>query len=191
MEYKNYIVFIMGFSGSGKRTIAQEVAKYPYFKLVDNMVMNSPIVNLLDMAALNQRVPEEAWQQINKIRDVVFATMRDLSPPHFSFVITHDMVDGEAYPQTLFNLVQELANARRAYFLPVRLECSEEELVKRTSSAERKAMNKITDVDRVINMARNKKVFYSKHPNEITIDVTRMSAIEVAKLILDSIKKYI
>jgi len=52
-------------------------------------------------------------------------------------------------------------------------------------------MNKITDVDRVINMVRNKKVFYSKHPNEITINVTRMSAIEVAKLILDSIKKYI
>jgi adenylate kinase family enzyme len=71
MEYKNCIVFLMGFSGSGKRTIAQEIAKYPYFKLFDNMVINSPVINFLDMKALNYRVPEAAWQQINKIRDQV------------------------------------------------------------------------------------------------------------------------
>jgi hypothetical protein len=71
-------------------------------------IINNPVVSFLDMQALNYRVPEEAWQQINKIRDAVFTTIRDLSPRHFSFVITHDMVDGEQYPQIWNKLAERL-----------------------------------------------------------------------------------
>ena len=93
------------------------------------------------------------------------------------------MVEGEEFTKTLFDMVQKLASARKAFLLPVRLECSEAELVKRISSDARKAL-----VDRAINMVRNKKVFYSKHPNEITINNTNISAAETAKLILGNLK---
>ena len=183
MEYKNCIIFIMGFTGVGKYVVAKEIAKYPHFKMVDSTVIENPVVSLLDMEALNYRVPAAAWQQVNKVRDAVFTTIRDLSPPHFSFVITYDMVEGDEFPKILFDMVQKLTNERKAYLLPVRLECSEAELVKRISSDTRKAL-----VDRAINMVRNKKVFYSHHPNEITIDSTGLSPAEAAKLILDDIK---
>ena len=183
MEYKNCIVFIMGFTGAGKNVVAKEIAKHPHFKMVDSTVIENPVTSLLDMEALNYRVPDAAWQQVNKVRDAVFTTIRDLSPPHFSFVITYDMVEGEEFPKILFDMVQKLANERQAFLLPVRLECSEAELVKRISSDARKVL-----VDRAINMARNKKVFYSRHPNEITIDGTNLSPAEAAKLILINLK---
>jgi len=183
MEYKNCIVFIMGFTGVGKYVVAKEIAKHPYFKMVDSTVIENPVTSLLDMEALNYRVPDAAWQQVGKVRDAVFTTIRDLSPPHFSFVITYDMVEGDEFPKILFDMVQKLASERQAFLLPVRLECSEAELVKRISSDARKVL-----VDRAINMAKNKKVFYSNHPNEITINSTNLSPTEAAKLILDSLK---
>ena len=189
MEYKNCIVFLMGFSGVGKSSIAQEIIKHPHFKLVTNRVINNPVTGLLDLPALKQRVPEAAWQQINKIRDAVFTAIKDISPQYFSFVMTHDMVDGETYPQILFDQTLQLANARQAYFLPVRLKCNEEQLIKRVSSDARKEANVITDTDRAVDMARNKKVFYSNHPNELTLDVSDQSPEQVARLILDVIDK--
>jgi len=184
MEYKNCIIFIMGFTGVGKYVVAKEIAKYPHFKMVDSTLIENPVISLLDMGELNYRVPDTAWEQVGKVRNAVFTTIRDLSPQHFSFVITYDMVEGEEFPKLLYDMVQKLANERQAFLLPVRLECSEAELVKRISSDARKAL-----VDRAINMARSKKVFYSHHPNEITIDSTNLSPTEAAKLILDNIKK--
>jgi hypothetical protein len=74
-------------------------------------------------------------------------------------------------------------------FPKIRLEYDEAEIVKRVSSPERKDINKTTDIDRVINAVRDKKIFYSKHPNGITINNTSKSAVQVAKLILNTVEK--
>lgn len=76
-------------------------------------------------------LPEAVWEKSGKICDVVFETMKELSPQNFSFVITQEMIDGDDYPKVFYKRVYQLVSDRNATFVPVRLECDESELVDR------------------------------------------------------------
>ena len=89
--YSNCIVLLMGFAGTGKLTIAKELAKYPNFRLVDNHTCINPIFNLITQEGVTP-LSESAWRKAGKICDVIFETMLKLSPSHFSFVITQEMM---------------------------------------------------------------------------------------------------
>jgi deoxyadenosine/deoxycytidine kinase len=182
MKYCNCIVLIMGFAGSGKFTTAKELAKHPNFRLVDNHTWNNPIFNLIKQDGITP-LPEAVWQKAGKICDTVFETMKELSPPDFSFVITQEMIEGDEYPTQFYKRVGKLANDRNAVFVPVRLECDESELTKRVGQAERRELFKTIDTNRASHLARHCSVFHSNHPNELTINNTHKTAVEVASMI--------
>lgn len=190
MIYKNCIILLMGFAGSGKLTTAKELIKYLNFKLVDNHTWNNPIFNLINQDGM-MPLPKTVWIKTRKICDVVFETMKELSPHDFSFVLTAEMIEGEDFAKSFYNQVCQLAIDRKALLLPVRLECEEVELTKRIREPNRRALFKTIDEQRASRLVQNHKVFYSKHPNEITIDDTKISAKEVARMIIDFLEKRI
>lgn len=116
---KNCIVLLMGFAGVGKLTIAKELASHPNFRLVDNHTWNNPIFNLINQDGITP-LPETVWIKTGKICDVIFETMRELSPHDFSFVITQEMILDDEYPTLFYERVSQLATDRKAMFLPVR-----------------------------------------------------------------------
>lgn len=179
----NCIVLLMGFAGTGKLTIAKKLIKHPNFRLVDNHTWNNPIFNLIRQDGITP-IPEIAWQKSGKICDVIFETMRELSPTDFSFVITQEMIDGDAYPEQFYERVSQLVNDRKSTFLPVRLLCNESELIKRVQLPERRDFYKTIDAERASRLVRYHEVFHSHHPNELTIDVTAKKPVEVVEIIL-------
>lgn len=186
MEYKNCIVLLMGFAGSGKFTIAKEIAKHPHFKLVDNHLWNNVIFRLIEQDGITP-LPEAVWDKSGKVCNAVFETMKELSPNHFSFVITNEMIEGDKYPPMFFQKVVQLANERNSLLLPVRLICEEKELVRRVKTPERLNSYKTIDDNRAKQLSRNNKVFHSHHVNEITIDVTNLQPSEACKEILNNL----
>jgi len=188
ISYKNCIILLSGFAGTGKLTTAKELVKDPSFRLVDNHTIANPILGLIPLDGFTP-IPDSAWEKVAKIRDTVFETMRELSPSHFSFVITQEMIEGDPYPKLFYNLVTQLVADRKSTFFPVRLECNEAELVKRVKSANRRELHKTIDSDRSIHQVRNEKVFYSHHPNELTINNSDKSPKQVAGIILEHLKK--
>jgi hypothetical protein len=44
---KNTIIYLIGFPGTGKYTIAREIAQQEDFRLVDNHLVNNPLFNLI------------------------------------------------------------------------------------------------------------------------------------------------
>ena len=47
--YENIIVFLMGFAGCGKLTVAKELVKHDNFKLVDADTIHYPIFNFVEI----------------------------------------------------------------------------------------------------------------------------------------------
>lgn len=45
---KNTIIYLLGFPGTGKYTIAKEICKQADFKLVDNHLINNPLFTLIE-----------------------------------------------------------------------------------------------------------------------------------------------
>ncbi len=187
-NYENCIVLLMGFAGVGKLTTAKELVKHPNFKLADNHTWINPVFSLIQQDGLTP-IPKAAWKKVGKIFDIVFETMQELSPSNFSFVLTGELIEGDEYPKIFYQRICQLAESRKSVFLPVRLECNEEAIVKRVKNIERRKHCKTIDADRSARLTRDSEVFHTNHRNEITIDNTDKSPEQVINIILKHLNK--
>lgn len=64
------IIYLIGKPGTGKYTIAKELAKNGYI-ICDNQLINNPIFALLQYDGFKD-IPEFAWEIIGKIRTNIF-----------------------------------------------------------------------------------------------------------------------
>ena len=140
----NIFLYLLGFAGTGKLTIARAFARSVGAEVVDNHWINNPIFGLIDPDGVSP-LPDAVWSQTAKVREAVLETIATLAKPGANFVFTHDGIEGERYDADVWRGIQSAAARRGARLIPVRLVCSEDELVRRIQSADRAAMLKCTD----------------------------------------------
>ncbi len=179
------LIYLIGRSGTGKYTIAKELSTQGYI-IVDNQLINNPIFALLDTKNLNSSltVPTEAWNAIGRIRNIVFEFMalgRDNN-----YILTNELFETDEGDHRLFNQVKDLAAKRGSIFLPVKLHISYEENARRISSPGRLEKYKSTKIDQ---KDINRELIKTTHPHLLEIDVSDLSAYEVAQIIIDRINK--
>jgi hypothetical protein len=184
---KNVMVYLVGFSGTGKLTVARELALPLEARVVDNHWINNPIFGLID----NDRVtsfPTGVWDQVAKVRQAVLDTVATLSAPRANFILTHAGCDDDADDWEIYNAIVRTAERRRAVFIPVRLLCEEAELVRRVVSPERAQRLKSMDPEAASREARVRNVLKVNHTNQLTLDISAISPQESARLILEHIQ---
>ena len=140
----NIFLYLLGFAGTGKLTIARAFARSIGAKVVDNHWINNPIFGLIDPDGVSP-LPDAVWSQTAKVREAVLETIATLAKPGANFVFTHDGIEGERYDEDVLQGIQTTAARRGARLIPVRLVCNEDELVRRIQSGDRAAMLKCTD----------------------------------------------
>lgn len=186
MKLSNTIIYLIGYAGVGKYTIAKELAKLEDFRIVHNQLINNPIFNIAEKE--DGFFPVYVWEKIRKIREVVFDTIKENSPSHLNFIFTNELIENSEDDLKLYNEVKEIADVRGSNFVPLRIEISEDEHRKRVTSEERKTNFKVCDesyVDRLDGL----EILKIEHENLINIDVTKISAQESAKYIVNKIKE--
>jgi hypothetical protein len=170
------IIYLIGKPGTGKYTIAQELEKSGFI-VCDNHLMNNPILTLLNHDGLSE-VHKAAWSAIRHIRTAVLDFMSE--EQNHNYVLTNCIYDNEG-DRPWYTQVELMALKRNSLFIPVILHISEEEHLKRITQPARKAKLKSIDT---------KHVYYPeplisiKHPHLLELDVTKLSAIQVAEKIL-------
>jgi hypothetical protein len=184
---KNVVVYLVGFSGTGKLTVARELALLLKARVVDNHWINNPILGLIDSDRVTP-FPEGAWDQIAKVRQAVLDTIATLSAPESNFITTHAGYDDDPEDWKIYNAIVRTAEHRSALFIPIRLLCAEEELLRRVVSSERALKLKSMDPVTVSRDAKGRNVLAVKHANEMTLDVTTLSPQEAARIILRHIQ---
>jgi hypothetical protein len=185
---KNVMVYLVGFSGTGKLTVARELASTLNARVVDNQWINNPIFGLLD----NDRVtpfPNGIWDQIAKVRQAVLDTIATLSAPDANFILTHAGYDNDPEDWEIYNAIARTAERRGAIFVPVRLLCEEAELARRVVSPERASRLKSMDPEAAVREARTRDVLKVNHANQITLDISAIAPQESARLILEHIQR--
>jgi hypothetical protein len=179
----NVILYLIGFAGTGKLTIAQAIMARAPFLLVDNHSINNVVFRLIDTDGISP-LPPSVWEHVRKIRAVVFDTMRSLSKPEHNFVLTNELVEGKEDDERVFHEVRDLATARGAHFLPVRLLITPEELARRAVSPQRQVLLKSRDPDAAWRIAREHQVYRPKDVEHLTLEVTTLAPAEAAERIL-------
>ena len=181
MKHIPVTLYLIGFAGSGKYTIAKEIAKSG-FKVVNNHLINNSIFSLLDLDGVTP-IPESAWVAIRGIRKAV---LNFVSVDYQSnYVFTNELLKKE-YDTVVYEQVQRLREMRESLFVPIKLSISPEENKKRISSLDRRARFKSTNSAEIDS---GKQLIDIDHRNAITIDVTHLSAEQAARQILDFVEK--
>ncbi len=183
---KNTIIYLIGFAGTGKFTIAQEIAKLTNSRVIDNQLVNNPILSVMDPGN-DSPLPDQVWAKIRQIRQIVLEAIDALASPEENFIFTNELIEGSAADEQIFSQIAELAQRRQSTFLPVRLECAEEELCRRVIFENRKERLKDTNSKNTQEKYKKFTVLRPKTHTYLTLEVTHLSAEQAAHIILDHV----
>jgi hypothetical protein len=177
----NAMIYLGGPPGVGKYTVGSHLAKWMPAKLVDNHHWLNPLFSLVEQDGKTP-LPLAVWNLAAQVRKAIFETMATLSPSDWNFVVTH-AATGIPRDYEIAGEIREAARLRKARLLTVRLTCSADELAARVVSPDRRLRMKETDAEAARRNA-TKSPFDPAHENSMMIDTTGLSAVEVARLIM-------
>jgi hypothetical protein len=176
-------VYINGYAGVGKLTIAKSLLpllQQPA-KLVDNHLLIDPVAALLPRTSAN-------YQSLRKsIRQLMLSAICLSAELSEATVVFTDQQSSSPLGSSVAREYEAAAVQRRSQFLSVRIECDEEEHLRRAVSDDRKKglTTKLTNEAIIRQMREEEDVFMFGGDNEFTIDVTYLSPYQAAQCISD------
>jgi hypothetical protein len=193
----NIIIYLIGFAGVGKYTIAKAIAEMMAgtlepCRVVDNHYVLNPIFNLIAQDGITP-LPAQVWDNAMQVRLAVLATIEHLSPRDWNFVFTNELVADEPSEDSngsnlmLYSQILKVAEARGSRFVPVRLRCDLEEHLSRVVRPERHERMKGVDPNEARDKHANHKLFKPDHANTLTLDVSNLTPEIAARTVLDHV----
>jgi hypothetical protein len=186
---QNTIVYLIGYFGIGKYSIAKALAELEPCKIVDNHHVLNPIFSLLEQDGITP-LPPLIWHQAAKVREAVLETIRFLSPPNWNFIFTNDLSE-DSGSHKLFDDVANVAEARAARLVPVLLRCELDEYLRRVVRPERRERLKGINPAEARERHQQGQAFVTDHPNQLVLDITRLSPEAAARAILGFVDKLV
>src|SRR5947208_796049 len=143
VPFETCIVLMLGYPGMGKRTIGAYLAAMLDGVLVDNQLINRPLLELFRWDGVAW-LPPEIWDRVIPIREAVLGVIEDLAPSSNSYVFTNVLTEG---PTAIaeYDRLRSIAHRRGSLFLSVMLTCDIEVQVGRIDNPDRVALRKGSD----------------------------------------------
>ena len=176
---------MLGYPGMGKRTIGGHLAGLLDGVLVDNALINRPLLELFRWDGVAP-LPAEIWERVMPIREAVLGTIRDLAPPSNSYVFTNVIEDGPT-GATEYERLRSFARQRGSLFLSVMLTCDIDTQVGRIANADRVALRKGSDPEGYRGHRLTTSLYQPPPAEVIRLDTTNTPAAANAQRILEEL----
>jgi hypothetical protein len=180
-SHQTCVVFMLGYPGVGKRTVGTHLAELLDGVLVDNQLINLPLLTLFKWDG-KFPIPMEIWERVVPIRDAVLGTIEDLAPRSNSYVFTNVIQDDEAGANH-YEKIRSLAQRRGSLFLSVMLDCDVEEQVRRIDTPDRIARLKGSDPEGYRRHRQETTLFQPPSDEVVHVDTTDIDARQNAEQI--------
>lgn len=184
-RYQTCVVFLLGYPGVGKRTVGTHLAELLDGVLVDNQLINHPLLTLFKWDG-KFGLPKEIWERVAPIRDAVLGTIEDLAPKSNSYVFTNVLEDDEAGASQYIDL-RSLAQRRGSLFLSVMLSCDVDEQVRRIDTPDRIALLKGSDPEGYRRHRQHTNLLQPPSDEVLHVDTTDVDARQNAETIYDTL----
>ena len=175
------VVYMLGYPGMGKRTIGKHLASLLDGVLVDNALINRPLLELFRWDGVAP-LPPTIWDYAVPIQDAVLATIEDLAPPSNNYVFTTVIEEGPDAAQA-YDRIRSLAHRRHSLFLAVMLTCDIDAQVSRIDNPDRIALRKGSDPDGYRGHRLTTRLYQPPSPEVIHLDTTTTSPADNAERI--------
>ncbi len=188
MQLTPAIVHLIGYPATGKYTVAQAIvaaarAEGTRALLQDNHASGNLILSVLDGDG-TKVIPPVVWERVGELREIVYRTIEDLSPPDRSFVFTNVLKAGDAKDAATLERVAAMAAARDSIYLPVHLTCARAELLQRVPAPERRERHKWIDPGAVDHFITTTQILDLSDHQPFAVDTTEISPEQAAARVL-------
>jgi cytidylate kinase len=173
------IIHLNGWPGSGKLTVAREVARKLQARLLDNHTLHDVAGRLCD------RHTPEYWELYYQVRDAAYKRVRAL-PTREVIVMTNALALESDREREAWAAVKALAATRGVPVVAVTLQCSLEENVRRIASEGRRH-RKLTDPSPLIEWRSTLTLLVDRTVRTLNLDNTNLSPEQAA----DEIVKFV
>jgi len=178
-----FVVYLLGYPAVGKYTVGRALASHTRALLIDNHLVNYPILAVLDWDGTSL-LPPGTLERTAPIRDAVFAAIDEIAPRSLSYVFTNVLED-QPEDVAIYQRLQGVAERRGSLFLPVMLSCEREVQLERVESEERARRFKVSRRDHVEHHMATVRLYNPADPNLLKLDTTARSAEESAASIIE------
>jgi predicted kinase len=175
------LIHLNGWPGSGKLTVAREVARKLQARLLDNHTLHDVAARLCD------RHTPEYWELYYQVRDVAYTRVRAL-PSHEVVVMTNALTLESDRERHVWDGVKALAAERGVPLVAVTLQCALDENVRRIASESRRH-RKLTDPAPLLEWRSTLTLLTDGSVRSLTIDNTDRSPDEVADEIVAFVRR--
>ncbi|KAK4231884.1 hypothetical protein QBC38DRAFT_464820 [Podospora fimiseda] len=171
-------IYINGYPGVGKFTVAKEVCKLlPNAKVINNHLLINPAAAVFDRT-------DEEYQPLRKaLRSALLHSIATAKSTHDVAWIFTDQQSSSILGSSVAREYQNAALVRESPFFSIILHCEVEENLKRAVSGNRGSTGsntKLTDINILRGIREREDIFHFGDANELELDVTELSPIEAA-----------
>lgn len=185
-SFATCVVLMLGYPGMGKRTIGAELATLLDGVLVDNQLINRPLIELFRWDGV-ELLPPQIWDRVVPIREAVLGVIEDLAPPSNSYVFTNVLEEGPAGAEE-YDRIRSVADRRGSLFLSVMLTCDIEVQVGRIDNPDRVALRKGSDPEAYRGHRLTTTLFQPPREEVIQLDTTVATPASNAQRIYDALR---
>jgi hypothetical protein len=168
------MVLLLGYPGVGKRTVGAHLAQLLDGVLVDNQLINLPLLTLFKWDG-KFPIPRAIWERVKPIRAAVMGTIEDLAPKTNSYVFTN-VLEEDDDGATSYEELRSLALRRGSLFLAVVLDCDVDEQVRRIDRPDRRARLKGSDPEGYRQHRQQVRLFEPRGQDLLRLDTTETTA---------------
>ncbi|HEV7261069.1 MAG TPA: AAA family ATPase [Bosea sp. (in: a-proteobacteria)] len=177
MAERDLIIHINGWPGSGKLTIAREMAREMGARLLDNHTIINPAQVLFD-----RRDPLHNSLRL-ALRAAIFdhlCRMKSGTP-----LILTDALSDDPYDSGVFEEYRTLTNTRGAMLVAVVLDCSPERNAERLVAPGRAERHKLTSQSVLDGLRSRHRLLRAQGLPLVELDVSELSAAEAARILIE------
>lgn len=176
MSAADAIIHINGWPGSGKLTIARELATLLDARLLDNHTIINPAEALFERRDPLNRSLRKA------LRETIFAHVVQMKPV---MLLLTDAISDDAFDSALFEEYRALAAKRGAALVSIVLECSPEQNAERLVAAGRAERRKLTNPAILASLRASHRLLRPAGVPLVELDVSELSPAEAAAILAE------
>jgi hypothetical protein len=185
------IIHLIGYPGAGKYTIARALAQRAehdgrHVVVVDNHHTANVIFAVLDVDGVRE-IPRAVWDRVGEVREALYRSIEQLSPRDWSFVFTNVLTEAEPTDAAIVERIAALAASREIPYVPVRIRCATDEILRRVPAPDRRERLKWIDADAVRAFVDDHELLRMEGYEPFDLDVTTLDPAGAAVRILEHI----
>jgi len=185
-KFHTCVVFMLDYPGMGKRTVGGHLANLIDGVLVDNALINRPVLELFRWDGV-EPLPSGVWDYVAPIRKAVLRTIEELAPLSNSYVFTN-VIEETSSAADEYGVLRSLARRRGSLFLSVMLTCDLDIQVSRINNPDRVALRKGSDPEGYRGYTLATSLYQPPSAEVIHVDTSKTPPAENARTILNELR---